>query len=192
MTIDKVHIRHCMLYEFHLKKKNAVQATQSICSAYGDSVLDVQTCQNWFARFRSGNFDLIDKDRSGRPAEADDEKLEEILEEDPIKSTRELAIELAVSQTTVCNRLKALGKILKAGKWVPHQLSEINMANQLNTCVFLSAKRHHMSTKNSGSVLVRSHSTLQNRKFTVKRQCFVFGGIRRVSSTMSFSNLSKR
>ena len=32
-----------------------MQATQSICSAYGDSVLDVRTCQNWFARFRSGN-----------------------------------------------------------------------------------------------------------------------------------------
>ena len=29
-----------------IEEKNAVQATQSICSAYWDSVLDVQTCQN--------------------------------------------------------------------------------------------------------------------------------------------------
>ena len=71
------------------------------------------TCQNWFARFRSVKFDLNDKDRSGGPAEADDEKLEEILEEDPRTSTRKLAIELAVSQTTVKNRLKRWEKFCR-------------------------------------------------------------------------------
>jgi hypothetical protein len=39
--------------------------------------------------------------------------LDEILEEDPRKSTREVAVELSLSQTTVCNRLKVLGKVLK-------------------------------------------------------------------------------
>ena len=93
----------------------------------------------------SGNFDINGKDRSRRPAESDDNQLEDTLEDDPRKSTRELAIELFVSQTTICNHLKALGKILKAGKWVPHKLSEINMANRLNTCVFLSAKQRKKS-----------------------------------------------
>ena len=78
--------------------------------------LDVRTCQNWFARFRSGNFDRKDKDRSGRPAEADDEDLQGILEEDPRKSTRELAIDLAVSYTTVWNRLKVLESLKKKQK----------------------------------------------------------------------------
>ena len=56
----------------------------------------------------SGNFDLNDKDRSGRPAEADDNQLEDTLEDDPRKSTRELAIQLFVSQTTICNHLKQI------------------------------------------------------------------------------------
>ena len=90
-----------------------MQATQSIRSAYEESNIDVRTCQNWFARFRSGNFDLNDKDRSGRPAEADDEELQEILEEDPRKSTRELAKKLAVSHTTVWTRLKAFESLKK-------------------------------------------------------------------------------
>ena len=41
MSIDKMHIRHCMLYEYNLKKK-AKQATKSIHSAYGVDVLDVR------------------------------------------------------------------------------------------------------------------------------------------------------
>ena len=58
------------------------------------------TFQNRFARFRLRNFDLNDNDLYGRPAEADDEELQEIFEEDSRKSTRELTIELAVSHTT--------------------------------------------------------------------------------------------
>ena len=67
MPIDKMHIRHCMLYEFNFKKKKVSQATKSICSAYSDEVLDVQTCQNWFARFKAGDFDLNDRATRRRP-----------------------------------------------------------------------------------------------------------------------------
>ena len=79
----------------------------SICS---DLSLDVRTCQRWFARFSSGDFDLNDKDRPGRPIEANDSLLEELLEQDPRQSTRDLAIQLNCSFNTVLNRLRALGK----------------------------------------------------------------------------------
>ncbi len=64
MDADKVHIRHCMLYEFR-HGKNAAKATEAICSINGDDALSVRVCQNWFAKFRSGNFDLNDEERSG-------------------------------------------------------------------------------------------------------------------------------
>ena len=41
-----------------------------------------------------GDFDLNDKDRPGRPIEADDSLLEKFLEQDPRQSTRDLAIQL--------------------------------------------------------------------------------------------------
>ena len=81
MSTVKMHIRHFMIYEFNLKK-NATKATESICTAYGTDALDVRTCQNWFARFKAGDFDLNDKERAGRPMKADDDQLEELLEED--------------------------------------------------------------------------------------------------------------
>lgn len=147
MPIDKVHIRHCMLYEYNLQKneKNATQAAKSIQSVYGVNALDVRTCQRWFDRFKNGDFDLNDKERTGRPVEANDDRLEELLQEDPRKSSRDLALELSVTHTTVLSRLHALGKVQKVGKWVPHNLSEINISQRLNTCAFLSAKHKKKS-----------------------------------------------
>ena len=65
-----------------------------ICLAYDDNALDVRTCRNWFARFKSGDFDLNGNERSGRPIEVNDSTLEELLEEDLRQSTREFVIQI--------------------------------------------------------------------------------------------------
>ena len=62
--------------------------------------LNVRVCQKWFAMFRSGDFDLEDKERSGRPQELETDNLEELLEEDPRQSTQELAEQLGVDHST--------------------------------------------------------------------------------------------
>jgi histone-lysine N-methyltransferase SETMAR len=78
MEVDKVHIPHCMLYEF--QKKNATKATENICSVYGENVLNVRTCQFWFKRFREGKFDLSDNQRSGRSSTIDNDELVTLIE----------------------------------------------------------------------------------------------------------------
>ena len=62
MESDKQHFRHILLF-YYRKGKNAVQARKKLTDVYGEGVLTVRQCQNWFAKFRSGNFDVEDAPR---------------------------------------------------------------------------------------------------------------------------------
>ena len=98
-----------MLYEFR-QGKNAVEATNPICSVYGIDTLEVRTCLKCFARFSSGCYDLEDQQRSGRPQKA---KSEDLLDENPHQTAIELALKLSVHQLIISRRLHELGKIQK-------------------------------------------------------------------------------
>ncbi|GFV95741.1 transposable element Tcb2 transposase [Trichonephila clavipes] len=60
------------------KGKNAVQAIKKLTDVFGEGVLTVR--QNWFAKFRSGNFDVEDALRSERPVEADKEAIKALVD----------------------------------------------------------------------------------------------------------------
>ena len=70
MEIPDGHFRHILHYYFR-KGKNAVQARKKLYDVYGEKSLTERHCQNWFARFPSGDFHLKNAPRSGRPTEVD-------------------------------------------------------------------------------------------------------------------------
>ena len=47
-----------------------------LVEVYGDSAPSDKTCKEWFRRFKSGNFNVEDKERSGRPKAFEDEELQ--------------------------------------------------------------------------------------------------------------------
>ena len=117
MEIRDGHFRHILLYYFR-KVKNAVQARKKLYDVYGEKSLTERQCQNWFARFRSGDFDLKDSPRSGRPTEVDDDKIKAMIENNKCSTTRQIAEKLNISHTCVERHLKKLGYINKLDIWV--------------------------------------------------------------------------
>ncbi|EZA48369.1 hypothetical protein X777_13935, partial [Ooceraea biroi] len=47
---------------------------------YGEDALKLRQCQNWFTKFRSGDFNVKDAPRSGRPIEIDDDKIKALID----------------------------------------------------------------------------------------------------------------
>jgi len=60
-----------------------------------------------------------------------------LLDEDPTQSQQKLAETLNVSRVAICQRLKAMGKIQKYGKWVPHALNDRQMEHRKTICEML-------------------------------------------------------
>ncbi|GFX81715.1 histone-lysine N-methyltransferase SETMAR [Trichonephila clavipes] len=122
MESDKQHFRHILLF-YYRKGKNAVQARKKLTDVYG-GVLTVCQCQNWFAKFRSGNFNVEDAPRSGRPDEADKDAIKALVDANRRITTREIGLRLNLSNSTVYDHLKGLGLSSKLDVWVPHVLTE--------------------------------------------------------------------
>lgn len=130
---NKVFLRGVLLHYFNMKKK-AAESHRILVEVYGDHALAERTCQKWFARFKSGNFDLEDEERPGQPKKFEDEELEALLDEDPSQTQEELANTLGVAQQTISDRLKAMGMIRKVGHWVPYQLKPRDVERRYFTC----------------------------------------------------------
>lgn len=116
-------LRYILQY-YYDKGKNAAQACEKICAVYGEGTLSKSTARKWFARFRSGKFDVKDESRSGRPiTEKADEILEKVQQDKHISSV-DIGMELGIDHKTVLNHLLKAGYKKKLDVWVPHELSK--------------------------------------------------------------------
>ncbi|GBP72540.1 Far upstream element-binding protein 1 [Eumeta japonica] len=73
-----------------------------LLEAYNEAALSERICREWFLKFKNDDFDVEDKDRSGRPKLYEDAE----LEEDSSQTQKKLALTLEVTQQAVSCLLK--------------------------------------------------------------------------------------
>ena len=101
---------------------------------YSEKSLTERQCQNWFARFCSGDFNFKDAPHSGRPIEVEYDKIKAMIKNNRRNTTREIAEKLNISHTCVERHLKQLGYVNKLDIWVPYKLNEIQLTKRISTC----------------------------------------------------------
>ncbi|KOX68982.1 Histone-lysine N-methyltransferase SETMAR [Melipona quadrifasciata] len=119
MESQKMHLRHVTLHCFR-KGNSAKDTTGEIFTVYGSGTTTIRTVRDWFKKFRAGNFELKDEDRSGRPATTDTDIIKTVLTENPRYSVREIVDATNIPKTTVHEHLIKIGYANRYEVWVPH------------------------------------------------------------------------
>lgn len=162
--MERLEIRTIMKYEF-LRGTTALQTARNINSVFGSSVTMQQTVSKWFAKFRTGNFDLTNEPRGCPESTVNNDELKVTVESDPSQSAYELSLEFGVSKQTVLTHLAQIGKVKKLDKWVPHELNEKQKQKRLEACLMLLSR--HKSDAFFNRIVTCDEKWIQynNRKF---------------------------
>ena len=85
---NKRHLRKLLIYFFNLKKSGA-KAHRLLVETYGEAALSEKSCRESLQKFKNGEFDIEDKERSGRPKVYEDAELKALLDQDSWQTQEE-------------------------------------------------------------------------------------------------------
>lgn len=122
-TMDKSKIRVICEYEFRRGTK-AAETARNISKVFGKDAINEATVRRWFAKFRSGDFSLVNEPRGRPETKVNNEELKTLVEADSSQPARVLAAIFGVSIPTILEHMKQIGMKKDLDKWVPNELSE--------------------------------------------------------------------
>jgi histone-lysine N-methyltransferase SETMAR len=140
MNFQKTQFRHSLLFQYK-QGHTAAQSHRVSRAVLGNKSLHESSSRRWFAKFKSGDESLKDKQRPGRPSKFDQQPLLQLLESNSRLSTRDMARELQACHMTIYRHLLKLGFEQKYGQWIPHDLTDDQKKKRKKTCEDLLALR---------------------------------------------------
>ncbi|KOX75124.1 Histone-lysine N-methyltransferase SETMAR [Melipona quadrifasciata] len=83
------------------KEGKQTQGANKICAVYSGGAVAERTVRKWFARFKAGDFNLKDQERSSRASTTDEDQIKTLIENNPCYTIRKLAEMLNMSKSTI-------------------------------------------------------------------------------------------
>ena len=93
---NKRHFRELFIYFLNLKN-SAVETHRLLVETCDEAALSERSCREWFQKFKNGEFDIEDKERSGRPEVYEDAELKALFDQDLCQTQEKLALTLGVT-----------------------------------------------------------------------------------------------
>jgi len=90
--------------------------------------------QKWFKKFNEGHTDFRDEPCSGHLITINIEAIRDAIKANSSTSTRRLSAEVNILQTSVIQHLNTIGKVNRRCRDVPHDLTENQTQNHVETC----------------------------------------------------------
>ena len=126
--------QRCVIEFLHAEKIAPNDIHRCLLNIYGDQTVDVNTVRWWVAHFSSGDSDMKDKPRSGRPCIAvtqrNEEHLDQLIRANRRITTRELCTELNIG----CNTLETMEYRKVCARWVPRMLTQEHKEYRMQVC----------------------------------------------------------
>jgi [histone H3]-lysine36 N-dimethyltransferase SETMAR len=116
------------------KGLTAKAASEEICAVEGQVSINRSTASRWFKRFASGDLNLDDQPRSGRPRVAVETAVTAAFRTEPQTGTRVIAHRVGVSKNTVHRRLREMDFSNKQPRQSPHELTQRQDDNRVHLC----------------------------------------------------------
>ncbi|GBP93783.1 Histone-lysine N-methyltransferase SETMAR [Eumeta japonica] len=95
------------ILKFYYKKGKICDISgKKNCDVYEPNAVSIRVARNWFKRLQSGNFDVKDEPRSGRPVTDKVDAILEKVEQDRHINSYDIAEELWMDVKTVLSHLR--------------------------------------------------------------------------------------
>ena len=130
--------QRCVTEFLHAKKIAPNDFHRRLLNAYGNQTVDVSTVRRWVARSSSGDSDVKDKPRSGRPCTAvtprNEERLDQLTRANRRITTRELCTELNIGFNALETMVATLEYRKVCARWVPRMLTQEYKEHHMQVC----------------------------------------------------------
>ncbi|KAI6647415.1 hypothetical protein LOD99_12411 [Oopsacas minuta] len=178
MEPERRDFRAMMFYDF-MRKISVEQSHDNLVGAFQDQAPSKCTMERWYLDFRRERTSLQDEARSGQPSTAVTPETiaaaETLIKEDSRINYEQFAETLKIGKATINTILHDyLGVRGLLARWIPHNLSEMQLEARVEWCKFMLKKFKGGESKRVYEILTCDETWIYQYDPETKRQSSIW------------------